>query len=65
MYFNAKVASAIILFTSGALAAPVPQLAGEGAAANSILSSTDNGVSFGIEKFVSLSLSSGWEFETW
>lgn len=43
MYFNAKVASAIILFTSGALAAPVPQLAGEGAAANSILSSTDNG----------------------
>ncbi|GAB7323478.1 hypothetical protein MBLNU13_g05925t1 [Cladosporium sp. NU13] len=49
MYFNAKVASAIILFASGALAAPVPQLAGEGAAANSILSSTDNGVGYGIE----------------
>jgi len=43
MYFNAKIASAILLFASGALAAPVPQLAGEGAAANSILSSTDNG----------------------
>jgi hypothetical protein len=65
MYFNAKVASAIILFTSGGLAAPVPQLAGEGAAANSILSSTDNGVGFGIEKFVSLSLSSSRDLETW
>ena len=43
MYFNAKIASAILLFASGALAAPVPQHAGEGAAANSILSSTDNG----------------------
>jgi len=49
MYFNAKIASAILLFASGALAAPVPQLAGEGAAANSILSSTDNGVGYGIE----------------
>ena len=31
------------------LAAPIPQLAGEGAACNSILSSTDNGVGYGIE----------------
>lgn len=32
-----------------ALAAPVPQLAGEGAACNSVLSSTDNGVGYGTE----------------
>jgi len=31
------------------LAAPVPQLAGEGSACNSILSSTDNGVGYGVE----------------
>jgi len=32
-----------------ALAAPIPQLAGEGAACNSLLSSTDNGVGYGVE----------------
>jgi hypothetical protein len=32
-----------------ALAAPIPQLAGEGAACNSVLSSTDNGVGYGVE----------------
>lgn len=31
------------------LAAPVPQLAGEGSACNSILSSTDNGVGHAVE----------------
>jgi hypothetical protein len=49
MHFTPAIASAILLFSTGILAAPVPQLAGEGAAANSILSSTDNGVGFGIE----------------
>ncbi|EME85526.1 uncharacterized protein MYCFIDRAFT_18549, partial [Pseudocercospora fijiensis CIRAD86] len=34
---------------TGVLAAPVPQLAGEGAACNSVLSSTDNGVGYGVE----------------
>jgi hypothetical protein len=49
MYFNTVVASAILAFATGALAAPVPQLAGEGAAANSILSGTDNAVGYSIE----------------
>jgi len=49
MYFNAVIASAILAFATGALAAPVPQLAGEGAAANSILSGTDNAVGYSIE----------------
>lgn len=49
MQFTPAIASAILLFCSATLAAPVPQLAGEGAAANSILSSTDNGVGYGIE----------------
>lgn len=49
MQFTPAIASAILLFCTGVLAAPVPQLAGEGAAANSILSDTDNGVGFGIE----------------
>ena len=31
------------------LAAPIPQLAGEGNACSSILSSTDNGIGYGIE----------------
>jgi len=48
MYFNAVIASAILAFATGALAAPVPQLAGEGAAANSILSGTDNAVGYSI-----------------
>lgn len=51
------VISALALFlASPALSAPVNtnalsvrQLAGEGAAANSILSSTDNGVGYGVE----------------
>jgi hypothetical protein len=49
MYFTPAIASLIIVFATGALAAPVPQLAGEGAAANSILSDTDNGVGYGTE----------------
>lgn len=50
MRLTASIAAAILAFTAtGVLAAPVPQLAGEGAAANSILSSTDNGVGYGIE----------------
>jgi len=49
MYFNAVIASAVLAFATGALAAPVPQLAGEGAAANSILSGTDNAVGYSIE----------------
>ena len=32
-----------------AIAAPIPQLAGEGSACNSILSSTDNGIGYGLE----------------
>jgi hypothetical protein len=43
-----KTLLAILLATSVA-AIPVPQLAGEGAAANSILSETDNAIGYGIE----------------
>lgn len=43
-----KTIIAIILVTA-ASALPTPQLAGEGAAANSIFSSTDNGIGYGIE----------------
>jgi len=43
-----KIALTIALFTA-ASALPTPQLAGEGAAANSIFSSTDNGIGYGIE----------------
>ncbi|KAI4763157.1 hypothetical protein E4T52_04751 [Aureobasidium sp. EXF-3400] len=39
--------AALQVFTS--IAAPIPQLAGEGAACNSVLSSTDNGVGYGTE----------------
>jgi hypothetical protein len=39
--------AALQAFTT--LAAPIPQLAGEGAACNSVLSSTDNGVGYGVE----------------
>ena len=50
MRFAISVAAAILAFTfSGVLAAPLPQLAGEGAACNSVLSSTDNGVGYGVE----------------
>ncbi|KAH7380126.1 hypothetical protein BKA66DRAFT_442445 [Pyrenochaeta sp. MPI-SDFR-AT-0127] len=38
-----------LVLATAVLAAPTPQLAGEGAAANSIFSSTDNGVGYGIE----------------
>ncbi|KAK0933799.1 hypothetical protein LTR29_014602 [Friedmanniomyces endolithicus] len=48
--FTTAIAAAILAFASvQVIAAPVPQLAGEGAAANSILSSTDNGIGFGTE----------------
>jgi hypothetical protein len=43
-----KALLALVLITSAA-ATPIPQLAGEGAAANSILSSTDNGIGYGTE----------------
>lgn len=50
MHFTRAIAAAILAFTAtGVLAVPVPQLAGEGAAANSILSGTDNAVGFGVE----------------
>jgi hypothetical protein len=49
MQFTPAIASAILLFSTSILALPIAQLAGEGAAANSILSSTDNGVGFGVE----------------
>ena len=46
MRFTITLAAGLI---AGVLAAPVPQLAGEGAACNSVLSSTDNGVGYGVE----------------
>ena len=49
MQFTPVIASAILLFSSAVLAAPLPQLAGEGAALNSIFSDTDNGVGYGVE----------------
>lgn len=49
MQFTPAIASAILLFCNAVVAAPIAQLAGEGAAANSILSSTDNGIGYGIE----------------
>lgn len=49
MQFTQVIASAILLFSTAVLAAPVPQLAGEGAALNSIFSSTDNGIGYGVE----------------
>jgi hypothetical protein len=49
MHFTPVIASAILLFSSAVLAAPLPQLAGEGAALNSIFSDTDNGVGYGVE----------------
>jgi hypothetical protein len=47
-----KAFLALLLLSSSALAAPVinaRQLAGEGAAADSILSGTDNAVGYGVE----------------
>ncbi|OQO13283.1 hypothetical protein B0A48_01511 [Cryoendolithus antarcticus] len=49
MQFTQAIASAILLFAATGLTAPVPQLAGESAAANSILSGTDNAVGYGVE----------------
>ena len=50
MLYTSTVLAAIMACASiNVLAAPLPQLAGEGAACNSILSSTDNGVGYGIE----------------
>jgi hypothetical protein len=49
MHFTPVIASAVLLFSTTILAAPLPQLAGEGAALNSIFSSTDNGIGYGVE----------------
>lgn len=50
MRFTTSITAAILAFTAtGVLAAPLPQLAGEGAACNSVLSQTDNGVGYGVE----------------
>jgi HPt (histidine-containing phosphotransfer) domain-containing protein len=50
MHMNKAIAAAILAFcASSVIAAPLPQLAGEGAAANSIISDTDNGVGYGTE----------------
>lgn len=50
MHFAPVIATAILAFSATTIvAAPFPQLAGEGAACDSILSSTDNGVGYGIE----------------
>jgi hypothetical protein len=43
-----KALIALVLLTSAA-ATPIPQLAGEGAAADSIFSQTDNAIGYGIE----------------
>lgn len=43
------ILTTLALFALSAVSAPVPQLAGEGAACNSVLSSTDNGVGYGTE----------------
>src|SRR5689334_6777127 len=43
-----KIVLALALFSS-AIALPTPQLAGEGQAADSIFTSTDNGIGFGIK----------------
>ncbi|KAK5703035.1 hypothetical protein LTR97_003981 [Elasticomyces elasticus] len=47
---TSAIAAVILAFASvQVFAAPLPQLAGEGAAANSILSGTDNAIGFGIK----------------
>jgi hypothetical protein len=43
-----KALLALVLITSAA-ATPIPQLAGEGAASDSIISNIDNGVGYGVE----------------
>ncbi|KAF2206557.1 hypothetical protein CERZMDRAFT_103223 [Cercospora zeae-maydis SCOH1-5] len=47
MHFTTSLAACVLV--SFVLAAPIPQLAGEGAACNSVFSSTDNGVGYGTE----------------
>lgn len=50
MHLTPALVAVILAYTSSTvLAAPLPQLAGEGAACNSIFSSTDNGIGYGIE----------------
>jgi hypothetical protein len=44
-----KTLFTLLLTSTAILALPTPQLAGEGAAANSLLSGTDNAVGFGTE----------------
>ena len=50
MLFTSTIAAAVLAFcATGILAAPLPQLAGTGAAAGSILTDTDNGVGYGVQ----------------
>ncbi|KAJ4319428.1 hypothetical protein N0V94_003932 [Neodidymelliopsis sp. IMI 364377] len=48
MLFTAKTILVLVL-SSAVAALPTPQLAGEGKAADSLFSSTDNGLGYGIE----------------
>jgi hypothetical protein len=48
MRFTPTIAAAILAFAAtGVIAAPLPQLAGEGSACDSVLTQTDNGVGHG------------------
>ena len=50
MRFTPTLAALILAFaTTHILALPTPQIAGEGSACNSVLTSTDNGVGYGVE----------------
>lgn len=49
MHCKTICAAIIACLAANVLAVPVPQLAGEGAACDSVLSSTDNGVGYGVE----------------
>jgi len=50
MHFNKAIAAAILAFcATKVLAAPLPQLHGEGVAADALLTDTDNGVGYGVE----------------
>lgn len=50
MHFTNTIAAAILAFsTAGVFAAPLPQLAGEGSACNSIITAVDNGLGYGVE----------------
>lgn len=48
LFSNTKCVVTLILLTAVS-ALPTPQLAGEGKAADSLLSSTDNGIGYGVE----------------